>query len=408
MSASGGALEGVTILDLSRVLAGPWATQNLADLGASVIKVEKPGVGDETRRWGPPFVRSVEGSEGDATYFHCCNRGKRSLCVDFARPEGAAVIRRLAAGADVLVENHKVGALARYGLEYDALHALNPRLIYCSITGFGQTGPYAERPGYDALIQAMGGLMSITGEPDGAPGGGPQKVGVAIVDLMTGMYAVSAILAALLKRATTGLGAHIDIALLDVQVAALANQASAYLIGGKLPRRWGTGHPSIVPYQAFACMDGHVMIAIGNDSQFLALCVAAGIPQIATDPRYRTNSRRVENRDSLLSVLGPVILGKRLDEWIALGKTHGFPCGPINTIDRVFSDPQVQARELAVCLSSGRYGSLRTVANPMRFDAVPALSSLPPPELGDCTNDILGEFGYSAEEIDAMRADGTV
>lgn len=408
MSASSGALEGVTILDLSRVLAGPWATQNLADLGASVIKVERPGIGDETRRWGPPFVQTVDGDGGDATYFYCCNRGKRSVTVDFARPEGAAVIRRLAAGADVLVENHKAGSLAQYGLDYEALQAVNPRLIYCSITGFGQTGPYADRPGYDALIQAMGGLMSVTGEPDGTPGGGPQKVGVAVVDLMTGMYAVSAILAALLKRVATGLGAHIDIALLDVQVAALANQASAYLLGGMLPQRWGTGHPSIVPYQAFACRDGHVMVAIGSDSQFLALCAAAGIPQIAADPRYRTNGKRVENRGALLSVLVPVILSKRCDEWIALGKIHGFPCGPINTIDSVFSDPQVEARRLAVSLSSEQFGPLRTVANPMRFDAVPALSSLPPPELGNSTNDILGELGYSTDEIDAMRSDGVV
>jgi crotonobetainyl-CoA:carnitine CoA-transferase CaiB-like acyl-CoA transferase len=408
MSAPNKSLEGLTVLDLSRVLAGPWATQNLADLGAAVIKVEKPGAGDETRRWGPPFARDVTGRDGDATYFFCCNRGKRSISVDFACPEGAGIIRRLATQADVLVENYRVGGLARHGLDFDSLRAINPRLIYCSITGFGQDGPYAQRAGYDALIQAMGGLMSVTGEPDGTPGGGPQKVGVAVVDIMAGLYATSAILAALLERAKTGRGSHVDIALLDVQVAALANQATAWLLGGAVPQRMGSGHPSIVPYQPFACADGHVMITIGNDSQFTAFCRASGCPQFASDPRYRTNAGRVEHRHALLPRLARIVSKKRCAEWIALGAAHGFPCGPVNTIDRVFADPQVQARQLEVSLRTERYGQVATVANPMRFDGTPVLASQPPPELGSSTEQVLQEFGYSAGEIAELSAQGVV
>jgi len=403
MATSSKPLDGLTVLDLSRVLAGPWATQHLADLGARVIKVERPGVGDDTRRWGPPFVPAPDGAPGDATYFHCCNRGKRSIGIDFTRPEGAAVLRRLAARADVLIENHKVGSLQRYGLDYAALRELNPRLIYCSITGFGQTGPYADRPGYDALIQAMGGLMSVTGEPDGAPGGGPQKVGVAVVDLLAGMYALSSVLAALLGRTTTGLGTHIDISLLDVQVAMLANQASAWLLAGTLPQRWGTGHPSIVPYQAFACADGHVMLAIGNDGQFHAFCEAAGAAHLAADPRYRNNRGRVEHRGTLVPALTQILRGKRREEWIALGEAHGFPCGPINTIDQVFADPQVQARGMVTTLH-GKRDEVRSVSSPMRFDGISALSPVPPPALGDSTEEVLGELGYSTAEIAALRA----
>lgn len=403
-----GALSGVEVLDLSRVLAGPWATQNLADLGADVIKVEKPGEGDETRRWGPPFARGTDGVDGDAAYFFCCNRGKRSVTVDFTQAEGAEVLRRMARRADILVENYRVGALARYGLDYASLQALNPRLIYCSITGFGQSGPYAKRPGYDALIQAVGGLMSVTGEPDGSPGGGPQKVGVAIVDLMAGMYATSAILAALLERARSGAGAHIDTALLDVQVAALANQATAWLIGGVLPRRWGSGHPSIVPYQSFACADGRVMLAIGNDSQFAAFCRAVDRPDLASDPRFRTNAVRVEHREALVSSLAPLLLRKRSSDWVALGEQHGFPCGPINTIDEVFADPQVQARQLTAALDTGRYGAVTTVTSPMRFNGRPAVSSLPPPELGGATAEVLGTLGYSRAQIAAMRSRGVL
>ncbi|HZT02307.1 MAG TPA: CaiB/BaiF CoA-transferase family protein [Steroidobacteraceae bacterium] len=401
-------LAGIMILDLSRVLAGPLATQNLADLGADVVKIEKPGEGDETRRWGPPFAHDANGADGDATYFFCCNRGKRSVTVDFTRPEGAEVIRRLAARADVLVENHKVGSLERYGLDSAALRSLNPRLVYCSITGFGQSGPYADRPGYDALIQAMGGLMSVTGEPDGNPGGGPQKVGVAVVDLMAGSCATSAILAALLARVTTGQGAHIDISLLDVQVAALANQATAWLIGRCLPQRLGNSHPSIVPYQPFTCADGEVMLAIGNDGQFAALCRAADRPELASDPRFRTNAGRVVHREALLTLLSPLLAGRACAEWVLLGKRHGFPCGPINTIDRVFDDPQVNARELIRELESRRYGAVRTVANPMRFDGRPAVSQLPPPELGSSTVEVLCEHGFSSETIRDLQARGVI
>ena len=401
-------LEAITVLDLSRILAGPWATQNLADLGATVIKVEKPLQGDETRRWGPPFAHAAEGASADATYFFCCNRGKRSICVDFTRPEGAQVIRRLAARADVLVENYKVGGLARYGLDCDSLRRESPRLIYCSITGFGQSGPYADRPGYDALIQAMGGLMSVTGEPDDAPGGGPQKVGVAIVDLMAGQYATSAILAALLERTKMGRGAHIDIALLDVQVAALANQATAWLVGGVLPQRMGSGHPSIVPYQPFACADGHVMITIGSDRQFETFCRAAGCARLASDPRFRTNAGRVEHRQTLVPLLSSIMSQKGCAEWIALGEAHGFPCGPVNTIDQVFADPQVQARALMLRQPTARYGTVTTVANPMRFDGRSANSPLPPPELGSATEEVLKEFGYTDDEITTLRARGAV
>src|SRR5690606_28349625 len=282
------ALQDIVVLDLSRILAGPWSTQNLADLGADVIKVERPGTGDDTRRWGPPFATDPDGVSGDAAYFFCCNRGKRSITLDFTVDAGRSVLLELVKKADILVENYKVGGLKKYGLDYDTLSQINPRLIYCSVTGFGQSGPYATRPGYDALIQAMGGLMSITGESDDVPGGGPQKVGVAVVDILTGLYATSAILAALHQRGRTGKGQHIDVSLLDVQVAMLANQASNYLIGNQVPGRLGSAHPSIVPYQPFACADGHVMLAIGNDTQFANLCLAAGCPDLATDPRFAT------------------------------------------------------------------------------------------------------------------------
>jgi crotonobetainyl-CoA:carnitine CoA-transferase CaiB-like acyl-CoA transferase len=401
-------LRGVRVLDLSRVLAGPWATQNLADLGADVIKVEKPGQGDETRRWGPPFARGLDGTPGDATYFFCCNRGKRSITVDFTQPDGAAILRRIAASADVLVENYKVGALARYGLGDGALRALNPRLIYCSITGFGQSGPYAARPGYDALIQGMGGLMSVTGEPDDHPGAGPQKVGVAIVDLMAGMYATSAILAALIERESSGSGTHIDTALLDVEVATLANQASAWLIGGTIPRRYGTAHPSIVPYQAFACADGHVMLTLGTDAQFAAFCRAADRPDLASDPRFRDNAGRVRHREALLALLAPLLRRRGCAEWVALGQMHGFPCGPVNTLDQVFADPQVIARELTPALESARYGPLPTVASPMRFAGTAALAPLPPPALGGASEQVLHELGYSDDEIAGLRARGVI
>ena len=402
------ALEGVVVLDLSRILAGPWSTQNLADLGADVIKIERPGPGDDTRSWGPPFVQTAAGTRGDAAYYFCANRGKRSVTLDFTREEGRNIILELAARADILVENYKVGGLKKYGLDYDSLARVNPRLVYCSITGFGQTGPYAERPGYDALIQAMGGLMSITGEPDGTPGGGPQKVGVAVVDILTGLYATSAILAALFARTRTGRGQHIDIALLDVQVAALANQAGNYLLGGQVPGRLGSAHPSIVPYQPFACADGYVMLAIGNDSQFAALCAAAGCPDMARDARFSTNAQRVAHRETLVPALQTLLLSKTIDEWCALGTENGFPCGPINTIDRVFDDPQVRARAMKVDVDSATYGPLPLVANPMKFSGTPINYTAAPPTLGQHTEAVLSDLGLDAQAQAALRAAGVI
>lgn len=398
-----GALTGCRVLDLSRILAGPFATQTLADLGATVIKVERPGSGDDTRHWGPPFVTTASGTRGDAAYFFSTNRGKRSITVDYTKDAGRELILRIAEQSDVLVENFKVGGLAPYGLDAETLRARFPRLIYCSITGFGQTGPYAPRPGYDALIQGMGGLMSITGEPDGAPGAGPQKVGVAVVDVMTGLYASNAILAALLARERTGVGAHIDIALLDVQVAGLVNQASNWLLGHQIPQRMGSGHPSIVPYQPFPCADGYVMLAIGNQTQFSAFCAVAGAPEIASNPLYSSNEVRVHNRQALIDTLTPLLLERTVAEWLALGEQHGFPCGPINSIDRVFADEQVVARELVKELPSAEYGSVKTVASPMRFDGAPACANEAPPALGEGNIDVLTQLGYSADDIARLK-----
>ncbi len=397
------ALQGVVVLDLSRILAGPWSTQNLADLGAEVIKVERPGQGDDTRGWGPPFVARGDASAQDAAYFFCCNRGKRSITLDFTQEQGREVLLELVKKADVLVENYKVGGLKKYGLDYASLSGINPSLVYCSITGFGQDGPYAERPGYDALVQAMGGLMSITGEADGTPGGGPQKVGVAVVDVLTGLYATSAILAALYHRVHTQQGQHIDIALLDVQVAALANQAGNYLLGGKIPARIGSAHPSIVPYQPFPCADGYVMLAIGNDSQFAGFCRAAGCVELAADERYRTNAQRVHYREQLIPLLTERLRLHTIDEWCRLAAEHGFPCGPINTVDRVFADPQVQARGMRVSVPSREYGALDLVANPMRFSATPVSYRRAPPALGQDTDTILAEAGIGPERIAELK-----
>jgi len=403
-----GALDGIKIVDLSRVLAGPWSTQNLADLGADVIKVERPGVGDDTRSWGPPFVFRTEGDAQDAAYFFCANRNKRSLTLDFTTEKGRDILFKLIAQADVLIENYKVGGLKKYGLDYDSLFRINPRLIYCSITGFGQDGPYADRPGYDALVQAMGGLMSITGEPDEVPGGGPQKVGVAVVDILTGLYATNAILAALLHRAKSDQGQYIDIALLDVQVATLANQAGNYLLSGNVPQRMGSAHPSIVPYQPFACADGHVMLAIGNDSQFAALCRAAGQSDIALDERFATNAMRVRHRAELLDLLIPLMQQHGVERWCELAQKEGFPCGPINTIDRVFHDPQVRAREMQIQMNSPSYGALDLVASPMRLSASPVSYRLAPPSLGQDTQDVLRELHYSDDEISSLRDSGVI
>jgi len=403
-----GALDGIKIIDLSRVLAGPWSTQNLADLGADVIKVERPGVGDDTRSWGPPFVSRTEGNAQDAAYFFCANRNKRSLTLDFTTEKGRDILFKLIAQADVLIENYKVGGLKKYGLDYDSLSRINPRLIYCSITGFGQDGPYADRPGYDALVQAMGGLMSITGEPDEVPGGGPQKVGVAVVDILTGLYATNAILAALLHRAKSDQGQYIDIALLDVQVATLANQAGNYLLSGNVPQRMGSAHPSIVPYQPFACADGHVMLAIGNDSQFTALCRAAGQSAIASDVRFATNAMRVQHRAELLGVLTPLMQQHGVERWCELAQQEGFPCGPINTIDRVFHDPQVRAREMQIQMNSPSYGALDLVASPMRLSASPVTYRRAPPSLGQDTQDVLRELHYSDDQITSLRDSGVI
>jgi len=364
-----GPLSHLKVLDLSRVLAGPWATQFLGDLGARVIKVERPGQGDDTRAWGPPWFES-----GVSAYFTCANRNKRSVALDFTSPEGAAKVRELAAEADVVVENFKRGALAKYGLDYASLRAVKPDLIYCSVTGFGQTGPYADRPGYDAMIQGMGGLMSITGEPEGEP----MKVGVAVVDLFTGMYASSGILAALAHRDRTGEGQHIDVALFDVQAAMLANQAANYLATGKAPRRLGNGHPSICPYQAFEAGDGFLMLAVGNDDQFARFCQVAGVPDLAQDSNYATNPARVANRDRLVPLLAELFLSRPRAWWIERLEAAGVPCGPINTLDEVFADPQLLSRGMVI-----EQDGLRMVGNPLKFSATPLPPPTSPPKLGE-------------------------
>lgn len=370
-------LQGVRVLDLSRVLAGPWAGQLLADYGADVIKVERPGAGDDTRGWGPPWWG--EGDERQAAYYLCCNRGKRSIAIDIATAEGAALVRQLAAEADVVLENYKVGQLAKYGLDYAALSALNPRLVYCSVTGYGQDGPYALAAGYDFAIQATGGLMSITGEKDGTPGSEPQKVGVAVTDLFTGMYAASAILAALIERGRTGRGRHIDAALLDVQVAMLANQASNYLVGGKTPRRMGNAHANIVPYQVFATQDGHIVLAVGNDGQFARFCALAGHADVAQDARYATNAARVEHRAELVPLVAAWMLGRTTAQWVALLEPQSVPCAPILDVPGVFAHPQVVARGMRIAADDGT----PMVAQPMRVDGQRPLAERRPPRLDE-------------------------
>ncbi|NDY91670.1 CaiB/BaiF CoA transferase family protein [Ideonella livida] len=388
-----GALQGLKVLDLSRVLAGPWATQLLGDLGADVVKVERPGAGDDTRAWGPPWVKDAEGADSrQAAYFQCANRNKRSIAVDMATPEGQALLHELATRADVVVENFKVGGLAAYGLDYDSLKALNPRLIYCSITGFGQTGPYAERAGYDFLIQGLGGLMSLTGRPDGEDGAGPQKVGVALVDIMTGLYATIAVLAALNHRHASGEGQHIDLALLDVQVAALANQAASFLTTGTSPRRMGNAHPTIVPYQDFPTADGDMILAIGNDGQFSRFCSAAGHPEWATDDRFATNPARVAHREVLIPLMRQATVMRTTANWIALLETLAVPCGPINRLAEVFADPQVLARGLRIDLPHPAFGSVPGVANPMRLSASPVAYRQAPPTLGEHQAQVLADW----------------
>jgi crotonobetainyl-CoA:carnitine CoA-transferase CaiB-like acyl-CoA transferase len=387
-----GALQGLKVLDLSRVLAGPWAGQLLGDLGADVVKVERPGAGDDTRAWGPPWVASKETDERQAAYFQCANRNKRSVAIDLATPEGQAQVRALAAQADVVLENFKVGGLKGYGLDYESLKTVNPKIVYCSITGFGQTGPYAPRAGYDFLIQGMGGLMSLTGRPEGDEGAGPQKVGVALVDIMTGLYATIAVLAALNHRDRTGAGQHIDLALLDVQVATLANQAANYLSSGVAPKRLGNAHPNIVPYQDFPTADGDMILAIGNDGQFARFCAVAGKPEWAADERFATNPARVANRAVLIPLLRQATVMRTTTEWIAALEAEAVPCGPINRVDQVFADPQVQARQMKIDMQHPALGSVPLVANPIRLSATPVEYRVAPPTLGEHTHEVLADW----------------
>jgi formyl-CoA transferase len=394
-------LDGIKVLDLSRVLAGPWCTQLLADLGAEVIKVERPGSGDDTRHWGPPW--HGEGERRVAAYFLSCNRGKRSAAIDFATREGAALVRRLAEQADVLVENFKVGGLEKSGLDSASLRAVNPRLVYVSITGFGQDGPYADRAGYDYIIQGMGGLMSITGLPDGEPGGGPMRVGVAVVDLFTGLYTTVAILAALYRREKSGEGTHIDMALFDTQLAMLANQASNALVSGKDPPRQGNTHPNIVPYQPFAAADQPIIIAVGNDRQFAKLAVMCGHPEWAADERFADNGARVANRSELIGQVSECIRRKSAAEWLELLEAAGIPAGPINTITQALSDVQAQHRQMVRTL-----GGMPLVGSPVRLDGARADSDLPPPGLGEHTQEVLSGLGLAPHEIARLKSDGVI
>lgn len=399
-----GPLTGYKVLDMSRILAGPWAGQMLADLGADVIKIERPKTGDDTRHWGPPYLRDKQGNNTqDAAYFFCANRGKQSVTVDITQPEGQEIIRQLAGQCDVLIENYKVGGLAKYGLDHVSLGQLNPQLVYCSITGFGQTGPYAERPGYDFLIQGMAGLMSLTGEPD-EQGGSPVKVGVAVTDLLTGLYAANAIQGALLERHQSGLGQYIDLALLDVQAAALANQASNYLIGGEIPQRLGNAHPNIVPYQAFATADGHIILAVGNQAQFERLCNLLQQPDWLKDKRYSSNSARVDNRQTLCAEISQLLLQRNSQDWLSLFEQQQIPCGPINNLEQVFSHAQLQARNMLVKTKEPRSGEIQLPANPINYSRTPIAYSSPPPQLGNDTESILSQYlEYSAMDIAELR-----
>ncbi|MBZ2206671.1 CaiB/BaiF CoA transferase family protein [Massilia soli] len=404
------ALDHIRVLDLSRVLAGPWCSQNLADLGADVIKIERPGVGDDTRAWGPPYAKDADGNNTtEAAYYLAANRGKRSVTVDIASSEGQAILRELARDADVVLENYKVGQLKRYGLDYDSLKEVNPDIVYCSVTGFGQDGPYAHRAGYDFLIQGMGGLMSVTGERDDLPGGGPQKAGVAITDLMTGMYATVAVLAALMHRDRTGEGQHIDMALLDTQVAMLANMGSNYLNSGKPPKRWGNAHANIVPYQTFACADGHIIVATGNDGQYQKFVDAGQRPDLGADPRFATNPLRVQHRDELVPLLAEMVKTRSRAEWISLLEEVGVPCGPINDLAEVFDNPQVKARGVAFEMDHPAAGKVKLVRSPMKMSVTPAIAELPPPMLGQHTDEVLRNLlGRDDAAIAALRNKGVI
>lgn len=405
-----GPLAGIKVLDLSRILAGPWSTQLLSDLGADVMKVERPGTGDDTRAWGPPFLTREDGTTTEeSAYFLCANRGKRSITLDVSSKVGQDLLHELVKDCDVFVENYKFGDMQRYGLDFKTLSEINPRLVYCSITGFGQTGPYRKRAGYDFVVQAMGGLMSITGERDGVPGGGPQKCGVPISDLMTGMYASVAIVSALFERVGSGRGQYVDMSLLDTQVAWLANQASNYLVGGSHPRRWGNAHPNLAPYQSFPASDGSLIVAVGNDRQFRAMCEALGLINLPDDDRYRRNADRLKNRESLVEVLSARFEEEERDTWLKLLKSVGVPCGPIQSIPEALEDPHIRAREMVFSLPHSSGASAPQVANPIKFSRSSIDYLRAPPALGEHTETILkNELGKSVEQIEAMRRDGTI
>ncbi|MGE8408137.1 MAG: CaiB/BaiF CoA transferase family protein [Pseudomonas sp.] len=405
-----GALSHLRVLDLSRVLAGPWSGQILADLGAEVIKVERPGAGDDTRAWGPPFLKDANGENtSEAAYYLSANRNKQSVTIDFTQAEGQRLVRELAAKSDIVIENFKVGGLAAYGLDYASLREINPQLIYCSITGFGQTGPYAKRAGYDFMIQGLGGLMSLTGRPEGEEGAGPVKVGVALTDILTGLYSTVAILAALAHRDQGGGGQHIDMALLDVQVACLANQAMNYLTTGTAPRRLGNAHPNIVPYQDFPTADGDFILTVGNDGQFRKFAEVAGQPQWADDPRFVTNKQRVANRAELIPLIRQATVFKTTAEWVEQLERAGVPCGPINDLAHMFADPQVKARGLAIDMAHPLAGSVPQVASPIRLSETPVEYRSAPPLLGEHTERVLGEvLGLAAADIQQLRSTGVL
>ena len=404
-----GPLSHVKVLDLSRILAAPWASQILADLGADVIKVERPGAGDDTRSWGPPFLKDADGQDTrEAGYYLAVNRGKRSITVSLDKPEGQRIVRELAMHSDIVLENYKAGTLARYGLDEASLRKLNPRLIYCSVTGFGQTGPRRDQPAYDFLIQAMGGLMSVTGEKDGKPGGGPQKVGIPIVDLMTGMYTAVAVLAALARRNETGVGDNIDIGMLDVQVATLSNQAMNYLVSGKVPVRNGNAHPNIQPQDVYACADGDLILVVGNDGQFAKMCVVLGHAEWATDARFASNAQRVRNIGELSGLLRAVFAGWKREPLIALLDASGVPCGAINSVADVFEDPQVKARGMLTHVAHPSGVQIPQLSSPMRFSDAPLQTQSAPPLLGQHSAAILAELGYAPDDIAALRTQGSI
>jgi crotonobetainyl-CoA:carnitine CoA-transferase CaiB-like acyl-CoA transferase len=409
VSTTAGPLSHITVLDLSRVLAGPWCGQNLADMGARVIKVERPASdghpgGDDTRQWGPPWLQDAHGkATSEAAYYLSANRGKRSIALDIASAEGQEVVKKLAAQADIVLENYKVGQLKKYGLDYASLKAINPRIVYCSITGFGQTGPYAPRAGYDYVVQGMGGLMSLTGERDDKPGGGPQKVGVAVADLFTGMYATVAVLGALAHATRTGEGQHVDLALLDCQVAMTGALSSYYFTSGKVPGRAGNGHVNMVPYQVFEASDGQVIIACGNDGQYAKFCTVGGRPELATDARFASNPKRIANRDLLIPELEAMVKRHPKMWWMEELEKQGVPAGPINNLKEVYEDPQVQARGMKVEVPHPSAGSVPLLRSPMLFSGTPLATPVAPPLMGEHTDAVLGELGYDAGSIAALR-----